>query len=153
MLIQPRIGASFFQRTGEDLHAAAVADEDHDFIAVPAHRFQQSRQRIIVDAAGQIVAHRAEGLLTGKVVFTQQAEELVHIGHRAPLLFQRRGVGGVGVLYAVGRANRQRAGRRLAEFGYQRLPCRHIGFSRWHRPLAARRRAGRRTECSGGRYR
>jgi hypothetical protein len=34
-----------FQRAGEDLHAAAVADENHDLVALLADGFQQARQR------------------------------------------------------------------------------------------------------------
>ena len=60
-----------FQGAGEDLHAAAVANENHDLIALFANGFQQVRQGIVVNAAGQIIADQAESLLAGEVIFSQ----------------------------------------------------------------------------------
>ena len=73
-----------FDLAGEDLHAAAVADEDHDLVLLLLRRFQQLRQRAVVHLIGQIVADGAERLLARQFVAAQQLEELVNVGHRAP---------------------------------------------------------------------
>ncbi|MBE3060561.1 hemin-degrading factor, partial [Klebsiella pneumoniae] len=43
---------------------------------------QQRRQRMAIHAAGEVVAHQTEGLLAGKLIFTQQTKELVNVGNR-----------------------------------------------------------------------
>lgn len=92
--VQPALHRhQFFHHAGEDLHAAAVADENHDFVPVLARRFQQLGQRGVVDPAGQIVAHQAKRLLAAEVVTLEQAEELMHVGHGTPLCVHARGVG------------------------------------------------------------
>lgn len=99
-------------------------------ISLPsADGFQQARQRLGVNAAGEIVADRAESLLARQVIFSQQAEELVNVGHGAPFVFQRLAVGGIGIFQRIGRANRQRGRRLLRMRGNQRIPGRHVGIS------------------------
>ncbi len=73
-----------FDLAGEDLHAAAVADEDHDLVLLLLRCFQQLRQRAVVHLIGQIVADGAERLLARQFVAAEQLEELVNVGHRTP---------------------------------------------------------------------
>ncbi|AEW73270.1 hypothetical protein EcWSU1_01831 [Enterobacter ludwigii] len=88
-----------FHHAGKDLHAAAVADEDHHFIPLQADRFQQLCQSGVVYPAGQIVTHQTKRLLAAQIVALQQAEELMHVGHGAPLLINEGGIS----LFVVGR--------------------------------------------------
>jgi hypothetical protein len=81
-----------FQRAGEDLHAATVADENHDFVALRS-TVSSSCGSASFPPAGEIIPDQAEGLLAGNIVLFQQAEELMHIGHCAPGFVQRRAVG------------------------------------------------------------
>lgn len=46
---QPRMGASFF-RAPVKICTHAIADENHDFIALSAHRLQQRRKRMVIHA-------------------------------------------------------------------------------------------------------
>ena len=70
--VQPAFhGRQFFHHTGENLHAAAVADEDHDFVSVLSRRLQQLCQRAVIHLTGQIVTHQTKRLLAAQVMALQ----------------------------------------------------------------------------------
>ena len=81
-----------------------------------------------IHAAGEVVAHQTESLLAGKLIFTQQTEELVNVGHRAPVVLQGGAVGGIGIFHRLQRAQGQRCRRRHPIFRDQGLPGRHVGL-------------------------
>ena len=97
-----------FHRAGEDLHAAAVADEDHDFVTVPTRRLQELCQRGVFYPAGQIVTHQAKRLLAAEVMALEQAEELMNVGHGAPLVIHESGICVFCMSRSIGYPQRQR---------------------------------------------
>ncbi|MNW15709.1 hypothetical protein D3C71_2143020 [compost metagenome] len=56
--------------TGEDLHAATVADKNHDFVLQAQRCVEQLGQGAVIHPVGQIVADGLEGLLTRQLIAT-----------------------------------------------------------------------------------
>ena len=130
--VQPALHRhQFFHHAGEDLHAAAVADENHNFRSRPGVPFSSSwASAVFVDPAGQIVAHQAKRLLAAEVMALEQAEELMHVGHGTPLCVHERGVRVFSVSRDIGRFQRQRRIPGKDKAGEQIAPGGEVGVIR-----------------------